>query len=328
MDKTELKAILLNEILPDPSQPRYLIDSIDELLMGVKSGDPRIVTIWESLSALATSILEVGLQQPISVYPTGRGYTIYDGHRRWLAKQLLYRQGQGDGTIECYVRERPEQDEDVLLGQLNANTQREDFNVFELARSLQKVFGHLHKNGGNVRFLRGDGSIETTEVSPDTPEGDVWNAIEKMVGISRSRRYQILAVLENLSVPIQKLAEENGIPESKLRYLIPIKDEQAQQTIITDVLTQNLSNAEIRAQIEALQNEKDKVQASAMPKPIQIESALKPIKKLISQIDGVQNITTAIGAKDPRIVERYRKVIPKLRATMEDIKRVLEKLDF
>lgn len=328
MNDLVLKEIPLHTISPDFDQPRHLVYSIDELLDKVKAGDQRFQSIWESLTSLANSILEVGLQQPITVYPSGEGYTIYDGHRRWLAMQLLQRQGLGgDGTILCYVRSKPELEQEALLGQLSINTQREDFNVFELARSLRQVYTHLRTTGGSLRVLRDDGGIDTIDLNHDTPDGDVWTAIERMIGISRSRRYQINAVLK-LSPSIQELAEEAGIPESTLRYLIPIEDEQMQETIIEEILSKNLSNAEIRARIKSLQDRADEAPVAAMPKPIQIESALKPIHKLVKEVEMVKNVAGAVSEKDPRTVARYRETIPLLRSTLEDMEQLLKKLEF
>lgn len=328
MSKLLLKEIPLDTASPDLAQPRKLIYSIDEILEKVQQGDQRAKMLWESLSSLANSILEVGLQQPITVYPNGDGYTIYDGHRRWLAMSLLHRQGQGNGTIPAYIRTQPELEQEALLGQLSVNTQREGFNVFELARSLQQVFMHLRTNGGSLRLVREDGGIDTVNVSADTSDSELWNAIERMVGISRSRRYQIESVLKNLSPRIQEIAEEAGIPESTLRYLIPVKDEQLQEKIIQEILTKNLSNAEIRARIKELQEQVNTPPPPAMPKPIQIESALKPIQELVKEINRVKNVTGAISEKDPRTVARYRETIPVLRTTVDDIKRLLDKLEF
>jgi ParB/RepB/Spo0J family partition protein len=323
-----VKEIPLSAIAADPTQPRDL-PPLDELTEQVKSGDRRAQAIWNGLLELATSILEVGLQQPITVYPSEEPdrYIIYDGQRRWTAMTLLDQQGQGNGKIRCYVRPNPDSDDDSLLGQLNTNMQREDLNVFELARSLQKVHDSLQTNGGTVRLAREDGSIETLEVEPGRPDEVVWDIIEKKMGISRPRRYQIQAVLK-LPPKIQRFAEKAALPESRLRYLVPIKDEEILGAIIQEMVEKNLSNAEIKGRIEELQVESMNASASAMPKPMQIRSAIKPIRRLAGDVRAIENVTAVISRKHSRTVESYSKLIPELRSAIKDLETILANLEF
>jgi ParB/RepB/Spo0J family partition protein len=327
MDNTSIQKISLDMIVPDPNQPRKFDYSLDELIEKSKSGDHHAKAVWNKLLELASSILEVGLQQPITVYPLDGKYILYDGHRRWMAVSFLHRQGQADGTIEAYVRAAPQTDEDTLLGQLNINLQREDFNVFELARGLQQVHNNLQENGGEVRIIREDGSIETTTLEPGESDDVIWNAIEKKMGISRSRRYQIQAVLK-LSPHIQQIAEGVNLPESRLRYIIPIKDEQMQEIIIQEMVEKNLSNEVIKKRIKKLQQETIKQSTSAMPKPMQIRSAIKPLRYLAWEVKAIQNIPAIISTKDPRTVTGYKELVPELQAAIEDLKMVLAKLNF
>jgi len=329
MDKIELQEIPLDAIIPDPNQPRNLRYSLDELIEKAKSDDHLAQGILDKLSELATSILESGLQQPITVYPSEKDgkFIIYDGHRRWLAAQLIRRQGLRNGTITCYIRSTPKSDYDTLLGQLDANIQREGFNIFELARSLQQVHKNFKKDGGVVRIIREDGSIKTIELGINEPDDIIWNAIEKKMGISRSRRYQIQAVLK-LSPHIQRIAEETTLPESRLRYIIPLKDEQIQETIIREIVEKNLSNADIKKRIKELQEASVTPPDPAMPKPMRIKSAINPISRLVKEMEAVRNIPNALSAKDPRTVETYRKLIPELRSAIEDLEVVLTKLEF
>ena len=101
----EIKEIPLTDITPDINQPRSLLP-YNELVEQVESGNRRAKDIWKKLLELATSILEVGLEQPITVYPSAQGdsYIIYDGHRRFLASKILAEQGRGNGMILCHVR--------------------------------------------------------------------------------------------------------------------------------------------------------------------------------------------------------------------------------
>jgi ParB/RepB/Spo0J family partition protein len=330
MDNARLEKIPLDAIIPDPDQPRNLPLSLEELVEKTESGDQRAKAIWDRLLDLATSILEVGLQQPISVYPAEEDgkYLIYDGHRRWLALMLLYQQGQiDDKSVPCYVRPNPEPEDDTLLSRLNVNIQREDLNVFELARSLKQVHDNLRANGGDVRLIREDGSIETIKVRAGENDDAIWDVVERKIGVSRPRRYQIQAVLK-LPPAIQRVAEEAGLPESKLRFLVPIRDERILERMAQEIIDKKLSNAEIVRRIKELQEELAGPSAVAMPKPVQIKSSIKPIKKLAEEIKMVQNVPAAISAKDPRTVAGYRKLIPELQSAIEDLETVLAELEF
>ena len=329
MTNVQLKNIALEDIVSDPEQPRNISPSLDELISQVENGDLQAQTTLNKLTELATSILEVGLQQPISVYPAENDeqFIILDGHRRWLAMKLLQRQGHGASTVRCYVHPAPEAEEFTLLSQLNVNIQREDLNVFELARSSKKLKDYLQKHGGTIRLVGEDGGIETTTLEIGAPEDEVWEVVEKKMGIGRSRRYQIQAVLK-LPPEIQQIAENGGLSESRLRYLIPLEDERIQNIIIREMLEKNLSNAEIKHRIKELQEELSDISAVAMPKPMRIKSAIKPITRLAKEIKAVHNVPGAIVSKDPRTVESYREVIPELKAAVEALNEVLAKLGF
>jgi ParB/RepB/Spo0J family partition protein len=330
MDQARLEDIRLDAIAPDPSQPRNLPLSLEELTQKTSEGDRRSLAIWNRLTDLATSIMEVGLRQPISVYPAQEDgkYIIYDGHRRWLALTLLYQQGhKEDNLAPCYVRPNPASEDEVLLSRLNVNIQREDFNVFELARGMKQVYENLQARGGDVRLVREDGSIETVEVRPGEDKDAVWNVVERKMGIARSRRYQIQAVLK-LPPRMQRIAEEAGLPESKLRYLLPLKDEGVLETIIQEMAGCKMSTAQLRRRIKELRHQAASSAFVAIPKPVQIRSSLKPLQKLAQELALVQNVPAAISAKDPRTVAGYRELLPELEATIADLEAVLDKLRF
>lgn len=330
MSEQKLEEIDLDAIIPDPKQPRKL-PTLDDLIRDANAGDRVAQSIRDKLQGLATSILEVGLQQPIIVYPLveeGK-FIIYDGHRRWLAMEMLHREGYGNGKIPSIVRSASDTVEDNLLGQIITNIQREDLNVFELARNLQETYESMKRTGGSVRLMREDGSLEVVEITSGEADTKIWEIIEKKVGIGRSRRYQIQAVLK-LPAHIQQLAEDSGIPESRLRYIIPLENEQIQETLIQEIANNNLSNSEIKLLIEQLQKEVTPAEPSSVsvPKPIQIKSALKPLHRLAGDFAVANNVSGVISSKDPRTVKNYKQMIPELQATIRELEMVLEKLSF
>ncbi len=98
----------INDIEPNRNQPRKDFDE-------------------ESLSALADSIREHGLIQPIAVKPTiGGGYMIIAGERRWRACRIA-----GLTEVPVIIRETNEQS--LMEMALIENLQREDLNPVEEA---------------------------------------------------------------------------------------------------------------------------------------------------------------------------------------------------
>ena len=93
---------------------------------------PRRVYEAEALAALADSISQHGLLQPILVRPAGQGYQIIAGERRFRASQMA-------GLTQVPVVVRRATDEQTLLMALLENLQREDLNPMEEAGAYQRL---------------------------------------------------------------------------------------------------------------------------------------------------------------------------------------------
>lgn len=110
---SELRYIKLEDIEPNPEQPRR---SMDE----------------GALAELAASIREHGILQPIVVAPAKKGFAIVAGERRWRASKLA-----GLTKIPALVRTLTGQHKLELA--LIENLQREDLNPMETATAYQKL---------------------------------------------------------------------------------------------------------------------------------------------------------------------------------------------
>ena len=108
-----LKDLPLNQITPNPKQPRTVFDESD-------------------LDELAFSLKEVGLLQPIVVRPVGSTYEIVAGERRWRAAQAA-----GFKTIAALVRETS--DEVLLRDALLENLHRSQLNALEEASAYAQL---------------------------------------------------------------------------------------------------------------------------------------------------------------------------------------------
>jgi ParB family chromosome partitioning protein len=104
-ESSEIKEIMLVDILPNPDQPRREFDE-------------------EKLNELADSIKEHGLIQPILVKPDGNKYHIIAGERRFRASRLA-----GLDRISCIVRDCT--DQEMTEKALIENIQRDDLSPVE-----------------------------------------------------------------------------------------------------------------------------------------------------------------------------------------------------
>lgn len=107
-----IQAISVDEIDPDPNQPRKHFDE-------------------ESLKALAASLELVGQLQPILVRKVNERYMIVVGERRWRAQKL-----RGHPTIEAKVLA---DDIPLALAQPAENANREDLTPQELLDAIESA---------------------------------------------------------------------------------------------------------------------------------------------------------------------------------------------
>lgn len=108
------KVLRMSEIEPNRSQPRKIFSE-------------------EAIAALADSIREHGMLQPIVVRPLGTGtYQIVAGERRWRAARRL-------GLDEVPVNIRELSDEEAMQIAIIENLQRENLNPIEEASGYNEL---------------------------------------------------------------------------------------------------------------------------------------------------------------------------------------------
>jgi ParB family chromosome partitioning protein len=95
-------------------------------------GQPRKNFDDETISALADSIKEHGILQPILVRPYGSGYQIVAGERRWRAARML-------GMSEVPVQIKELSDLEAMQLALIENLQRENLNPVEEAKGYSEL---------------------------------------------------------------------------------------------------------------------------------------------------------------------------------------------
>ena len=120
-----LRTIPVTQISPNPQQPRTIFDD-------------------EGLTALAASITEIGVLQPVIVQPADEngGYVLIAGERRWRAAQLA-----NLTDIPAIVRGSVDA-EHSLSEAVIENVQRQDLTALEEAAAYQHLledFGMTHE---------------------------------------------------------------------------------------------------------------------------------------------------------------------------------------
>ncbi len=118
--ESDLKKIPISEIIRDEEQPR-------------KEFDP------EALEALANSIKEHGVLQPLVVVKEDGKYKIVAGERRWRASKLA-----GLSEVPAIVRTLEAQER--LEISIIENAQREDLNAIEMATAYAKLKAQFNLN--------------------------------------------------------------------------------------------------------------------------------------------------------------------------------------
>ena len=113
-----LRDIPITEIRANPAQPRKRFDE-------------------SALAALADSIRERGVLQPVIVRPVEDGYELVAGERRWRAAELA-----GEATIPALVDDALDQAGSLELA-LIENIVREDLSPIEQARTFSVLLDDL-----------------------------------------------------------------------------------------------------------------------------------------------------------------------------------------
>jgi len=129
----QIKNLAIDQIKPDPSQPRKTFDD-------------------KHLKLLSESIEAHGVLQPITVRQSDKNFTIVMGERRYRASKLAKKK-----TIPCIIRDY--QDSDVLEFQIVENLQRQDVEPTEEAEAIKYLSEKYSPNEIAKRLGRSDNFI-------------------------------------------------------------------------------------------------------------------------------------------------------------------------
>lgn len=179
--------IPVDSITPNPLQPRRRFRE-------------------ESLEELAQSLKEHGMVQPIIVRPSGTGYQLLVGERRWRAAQMA-----GVKSIPAVIREA--EASEALQIALVENLHRDDLNGIEEATAF--------------RQLMEDFGLSQDEIS-------------EKVGKSRSAVANALRLLQ-LPVEIQATVVAEEITPGHARALLGVQGDPYQSVLLQRIIEEGLS---------------------------------------------------------------------------------------
>jgi len=188
----------IEKVRPNQSQPRKEIDQ-------------------EKLSALAASIKEKGILQPLLVRPSGNGYEIVAGERRWRAAQIA-----GLKEIPVVVQEFSERES--LEAALVENLQREDLSPIEEALAYVELMKR-------------------------------WNLTQESLAQRLGKKRATLANtvrLLQLSTKIQKLVSSAALSAGHARALLALPDKIRQEALADEIIQKGLSVREVERKVKRL----------------------------------------------------------------------------
>lgn len=210
---------------------------IDVSLIKPSRFQPRTEFNEEALKALAQSIKDKGVLQPLLVRKTDFGYELIAGERRWRAAQIA-------GVDRVPVIEKELKDEEALEVALVENLLRENLSAIEEAEALQRLM---------------DEFSHTQE------------ALSQVIGKSRSYIANTLRLL-NLPDNIRNLIKEGKLTAGHARQLIGL--ENAEQ-IAEQIIKKDMSVRQVEDLVAKLKSGKPEAKKNTRSEDvIDIENSL------------------------------------------------------
>jgi ParB family chromosome partitioning protein len=232
---------------------------------------PRVTFEDESLEALALSIREVGVLQPIVVRRAENGYELIAGERRLRAAKRA-----GLATVPAVVRESD--DADSLREALIENIHREDLNPVELAEAFRELLDEL---------------------------GLKQETLAERLGVSRSHIANTIRLLQ-LPAEVQQLLAERKIQAGHGRALLSLGDGEAQSSLALRAAAEELSVREVEEIVRRFLEHPATVAQPEEPTPSDTSeaSSLTEVEEILSE-QLATRVTIQMGKRRGRIVVEF-----------------------
>lgn len=217
LPETDLPAgvteIAVSQLDPNPDQPRRTFDA-------------------QAMEALAESIRQAGVLQPLLVVENGARYRIVAGERRYRAARMA-----GLQSVPCVVRDMTEQER--MEAALIENLQREDLNPIEEAAGIRALMEEC---------------------------GYTQELAAKRVGRSRPAVANLLRLLQ-LPESIREMVKAGELSAGHARVLAGLADESRQLALAERAVREDMSVREL----EKLAAQTIEKPAKPEPKPLPSE---------------------------------------------------------
>ena len=299
----EMKEIPIDQIIPNPLQPREIFDK-------------------EKLKELAATISDVGVLQPILVRPKNGRYEIIAGERRWKATQIV-----GIETIPALIKQIP--DSLVMIERLIENVHRENLKPVEQAKAILEVF-KTEKTPiaaidntlpQKIRIIVDKLNGQTKAEMTDEERG--LHNIVKQIGISPIRVYKSLKLL-SLSDSIQTEATEKGVGKEQLVSIAGVEDEQDKKKVFSIVVEDELSGKDTAALTKVVKSAPEPVKRAVLDAAVPVDVAQTIIDTMHSDEEHEAMVNIAIDKRlSKEDTERLTSVVetapePVKRAILEE----------
>jgi ParB family transcriptional regulator, chromosome partitioning protein len=232
---------------------------------------PRAMFDDEALQALALSIQEVGILQPVVVRRSGDGYELIAGERRLRAAKLA-----GLATVPVILRESD--DSESLREALIENIHRENLNPVELAEAFRELLEEL---------------------------GLKQETLAERLGVSRSHVANTIRLLA-LPAEVQQLLAEGKIQAGHGRALLSLAEPEAQTTLALRSAAEDLSVREVE---ELVRNYLEHPLSAVAEKPERAApapdgSSLAEVEEILSE-QLATRVQIQMGKKRGRVIIEF-----------------------
>jgi ParB family chromosome partitioning protein len=256
----------LSSLIPGATEERGLLD-IPVSAIARNPRQPREDFPEDTLEALARSIREVGVLQPVVVRRRDGGYELVAGERRLRAAKLA-----GLATIPAIVREGD--DTESLREALIENIHREDLSPLALAAAFQSLLEDL---------------------------GVTQEMVAERLGYSRAH---VANTIRLLSLPgdVQRLLAEDRIQAGHARALLGLPDDEARSSLALRAAAEGLS---VRQVEDLVRGYADRPKAAAAPrKKAAGDPGLSEVEEILSE-QLATRVHVTLGKRKGKIVVEF-----------------------
>jgi len=255
----------LSSLIPGADEGRGLLE-IPVSAITANPRQPRGEFPEETLEALARSIREVGVLQPVVVRRRDGGYEMVAGERRLRAAKLA-----GLATIPAIVREGD--DSESLREALIENIHREDLAPLELAAAFQSLLEDL---------------------------GATQETVAERLGYSRAHVANTIRLL-SLPPDVQRLLADGRVQAGHARALLGLPDDEARSTLALRAAAEGLS---VRQVEDLVRRYTAKPGAPASSAPKAPDPMLSEVEELLSE-QLATRVRVNLGKRKGKIVVEF-----------------------